>query len=364
MKRVLLIVCLSLLAPAWAGPGHDHGDEAAPLSSGGPQRLPDGAVFLPKPAQRQMGVRTQSVRAAELPRSQELQGLVLMDPNAGGTVQALQAGRLLAPPQGFPTLGQPVQRGQVLAYVEPVTGSLERSAQSAQLAELRAAAGLAEKREARLRLLLDTVPRREIEAAQAELAGLRARIAALSQGLSAREALRAPVSGVIASANAVAGQVVDARERVFEVVDAKRLRIEALAYEVSLAADIGAAYLVGQGGQAGQRQPLRFIGGASRLREQALPLNFTGAEGLALGQAVRVVVQSRSTVKGFAVPAQALMKNPANQNIVWVKQAPERFVPKLVQVQALDGVQLAVTQGLAEGDRVVVEGATLVNQVR
>lgn len=95
-----------------------------------------------------------------------------------------------------------------------------------------------------------------------------------------------------------------------------------------------------------------------------MPLNFTGAQGLALGQAVRVVVQSRSTVKGFAVPAQALMKNPANQSIVWVKQAPERFVPKLVQVQALDGVQLAVTRGLEEGDRVVVEGATLVNQVR
>jgi membrane fusion protein, heavy metal efflux system len=363
MKRALLTALLSAFAllPSWAGPGHDHSDEAAPVSAGGPQRQPDGSVFLPKAAQRQMGVRTQPVSTAELPRSQELQGTVVMDPNAGGQVQAVQTGRLIAPPQGLPLLGQRVRRGQLLAYVEPVSGALERSAQAAQVAELRAALGLAEKRQARLQELADTVPRREIEAAQAEVIGLKARIAALGQGLSGREALAAPVDGVIASANAVAGQVVDARELVFEVVDPKQLRIEALAYEVALAADIGAAYQVTEGGKP---LPLRFIGGATRLREQALPLNFTGAQGLALGQAVRVVVQSRSTVKGQAVPAQALMKNPSNQTIVWVKQAPERFVPKLVLVQALDGTQVAVTQGLSDGDRVVVQGATLVNQVR
>src|SRR5574343_1930683 len=63
MKVNFLIstVCLALLSlttPSWAGEGHDHG-EAAPLSSGnGPQRRPDGSVFLPKPAQHQIGVRT------------------------------------------------------------------------------------------------------------------------------------------------------------------------------------------------------------------------------------------------------------------------------------------------------------------
>jgi len=363
MKRALFTALLGglFLVPAWAGPGHDHGDEAAPVTAGGPQRQPDGAVFLPKAAQRQMGVRTLPVNGAALPRSQELQGLVVMDPNAGGKVQATQAGRLVAPPQGLPNLGQRVQRGQVLAYVEPAAGALERSTQNAQVAELKSQLGLAEKRQVRLQALSDTVPKREIEAAEAEVAGLKARIAALGQGLSGREALVAPVGGVIAASNAVAGQVVDARELVFEVVDPARMRIEALAYDVATAADVGAAFLVAPGVQP---QTLRFLGSATRLREQALPMNFGGGQGLALGQAVRVVVQSRTTVKGHAVPAQALMKNPANQTIVWVKQAPERFVPKVVLTQALDGAQVAVTQGLEDGDRVVVQGATLVNQVR
>jgi membrane fusion protein, heavy metal efflux system len=69
-------------------------------------------------------------------------------------------------------------------------------------------------------------------------------------------------------------------------------------------------------------------------------------------------------VQGLAVPAAALMKNPSNQTIVWVKQAPERFVPRVVTVQPLDGATVAVTAGLVTGDRVVTLGATLVNQVR
>jgi cobalt-zinc-cadmium efflux system membrane fusion protein len=69
-------------------------------------------------------------------------------------------------------------------------------------------------------------------------------------------------------------------------------------------------------------------------------------------------------VKGIAVPAAALMKNPANQTIVWVKTAAERFEPRVVSTEALDGVSVAVTTGLAAGDRVATTGAALINQVR
>ena len=368
MKRLCIYasaLLLALSAPtAHAGPGHDHGDEAPAATAGGPQRLPDGSVSLPKAAQRQFGLRTQPVDEGALPRSLELQGRVVMDPNAGGKVQPTLAGRLEAGPRGLPSLGQAVRRGEVLAYVVPSVAAIERAGQAAQLAELRAARALADQRLARLQELADTVPRREIEAAQSEAKSLAERIAALAVGVSSREALVAPVSGVIASANAVAGQVVDARELLFEIVDPARLSIEALAFDPAQAADVGAAFLV----LGEQRVPIRFVGAARSLREQALPLIFR-AQGaalaaLAVGQPVRVVVQSRSTVKGMTVPAAALMENPSNQTIVWVKQEPERFVPKVVSVQPLDGANVAVTAGLASGDKVVTLGATLVNQVR
>ncbi|MFM2120972.1 MAG: hypothetical protein RL722_2440, partial [Pseudomonadota bacterium] len=268
---------LGLVMPALAGDGHVHGDAPAAPSANGPQRLPDGSVFLPKPAQRQLGVRTLPTEAAELPRSFELMGKVVMDPNAGGKVQPLNAGRVEPGPRGLPHPGQAVRKGEVLAYVVPSATPIERSNQAAQLADLRAAKSLADKRVARLKELADTVPRKDIEAAEGEAQGLADRIAAVGTGLSSREALVAPVSGVIASVNVVTGQVVDARELIVEIVDPARLRIEALAYDLGLASQVGNASLA----MGKERVPLTLVGVARSLREQALPLAFR-AEGKVL----------------------------------------------------------------------------------
>ena len=361
-----MVLALVIAAPlhALAGEGHDHGDAPPAASGNGPKRQPDGSVFLPKPAQRQLTVRTLLLTEAELARAFELAGKVVMDPNAGGKVQAALAGRLEGGPKGLPGVGQQVRKGEVLAYVVPTTGAIERSNQVSQQAELRAARSLTEKRVARLKELADTVPRKDIEAAESELLSLSGRLNAVGAGLSSRDALVAPVSGIIASAHAVSGQVVDARELVFEVVDPSRFRIEALAYDTAQAQRIAGATL----GLGAQRVPLKFVGGARSLRDQALPLMFTGDLGelgqLALGQAVKVFVQSSERIRGVQVPVASLMRNPANQTIVWVKVAPERFESRVVTFEPLDGASVAVTSGVTAGERVVTQGATLINQVR
>jgi cobalt-zinc-cadmium efflux system membrane fusion protein len=321
--------------PVLAGEGHDHGDAPAAAAGNGPKRQPDGSVFLPKPAQRQIGVRTLAVESGNLPRTVELTGKVVMDPNAGGKVQAIVAGRVTPGPKGLPLPGQQVRKGEVLAYVTPEVGGNSRS--------------LAESRLSRLRELSDTVPRKVIEEAEAAVAN---------------EQLSAPVSGVIASANVVSGQVVEAREILFEVVNPQRMLIEALAFDLAIATDIASAFIV----VGDQNLPLRLLGFARSLREQALPLTFRGEGGalaaLAIGQPVKVFVQTRKTVQGIRVPAGSLMKNPANQAIVWVKTAPERFEPRTVTTEPLDGTHVAVTSGLKDGDRIAVRAANLINQIR
>ena len=363
LNALALACALSLPLFVQAHEGHDDAPPA--LSGDSPRRQSDGSVFIPKSAQRQLGLRTLAVAAGEHARAFELAGTVVMDPNAGGKVQAALAGRLEAGPQGLPLPGQSVKKGQVLAYVVPTAGALERSGQLAQQAELRAAKELAQRRLARLRELADTVARKDIEAAESELQSLTARLAAVGAGLRQRDALVAPVSGVIASANAVAGQVLDAREQVFEVVDPARLRIEALAYDPAQAQDVAGASLALPGGQS---VPQRFLGAARSLREQALPLSFAGdaqaLSQLALGQSVRLVVQTRSRVAGLQVPLAALQKNPSNQAIVWVKTGPEQYAPRVVRIQPLDGVHVAVTDGLQPGERVATQGASLLNQIR
>jgi len=358
------VIALCPATNSWAGEGHDHGGISATPSMNGPQRLPDGSVFLPKSAQRQLVIRTIKAEIADLPKSIELNGKVSMDPNAGGKVQAINAGQVEAGPKGLPNLGSAVRKGDVLAYLVSSLAPIEQSNQFAQLAELKAAKSLAEKRLARLRELSDTVPRKDIEAAESDLQSLTGRVSAVSTGLNHREPLAAPVSGVIASSNAVAGQVIDARELVFEIVDPARLRIEALAFDTSLIASVDKAFVAVNN----QQIALQFLGAARSLREQALPMNFK-AQGeelsaLALGEPIRVVIQTKDKVKGMAVPVSALMKNPANQSIVWVKTAAERFTPRTITFEPLDGTRVAVTSGLESGDLIAAQGATLINQVR
>ncbi len=363
-RAFLAAALLALAAPVWPGEGHDHGDAPAQMNGNGPQRLPDGRVFLPKPAQHQLSVRTTVARAGELGRTVELAGRIAMDPNAGGKVQSTIAGRIEAAGSGLPAPGQSVRKGQVLAYVVASAAPMERASQAAQLAELQAARALAAKRLARLRELSDTVPRKEIEAAESEVASLAARATAVSGGLRAREALTAPLTGVIASSNVVLGQVVDARELAFEIVDPTKLAVEATTFDPELAANIGNASLA----VGGETVQLRFTGAARSLRDQALPLNFR-AQGaalsrLAVGQPVKVFVHTRSFVRGVPLPSSAVMRSASNQSIVWVKTAPEKFEARVVTVEPLDGVNVAVTQGLSVGDRVATQGATLINQVR
>ncbi|MBI3145981.1 MAG: HlyD family efflux transporter periplasmic adaptor subunit [Pseudogulbenkiania sp.] len=366
MKMNKLLACLLAL---WLGQAIAHGGEdhsggaanpAAAIASDKPQRLPDGSVFVPKDAQRRLAIRTVVGEEKAVPRTVELNGHVVMDPNAGGRVQAMQSGRIEAGPKGLPLAGMKVAKGQVLGYVVPAVSSVERASQQAELADIRAKARLAGQQLARLKELSGTVPQKEVEAQEAELAGLRQRAAALG-GATGREALVAPVSGVIALASVVSGQVVEARDVLFEIVDPARLMIEALAYDARLVAGLADASL------AGTQTPLSYVGGANAFRDGALPVLFrpkrAGDTPLALGQAVKVIAQTRDTVKGVPLPAASVVRNAANESIVWVHERAEVFRGLPVQVTALDGANV-VAVGLKPGVRVVTAGATLINQIR
>ena len=365
-------------APGAHGPGGEHLDGAVAANASGLARLPDGSVNIPKLAQRRMGIRTLPAPETEAAATAELAGRVVTDPNSGGRVQPVLGGRIEAGPAGLPVAGQAVRRGQVLAWVRHHAEPYARANQQAQLTELRVNRALAEQRVKRLESLEGTVPRKDIEAARAELASLAERERGVGASLSSREVLTAPVTGVIARADAISGQVVEARDVLFEIVDPARMMIEAVTPDAALAARIESASLSGvSSGMAGgvpggvPGVALRLAGAARSLRDGVLPLTFRvqGASGaamvpLAVGQPVSVIVKLRERIKGVVLPAQAVVRNPANQPVVWIKAGAERYVPQPVEFQVLDAQTVVVTRGLAPDNRVVVQGALLIAQIR
>lgn len=364
LALVLLPPLLSHSPSASAHGGEDHGDAPHPPVAGQPARLADGSVYVPKAAQRTWGIRTEIAAPAEHPHGVELNGHVVADPTHSGRVQPSQPGRIEAGAQGLPHLGKRVAKGEILAWLVPVTNSLERGGSQAQLAEIAAQRDLAEKRLARLSQLEGVVPQREVEAARAELRGLEQRKAALSGALHAREALRAPVSGVVSAVNAVAGQVAEARETLFEIVNPTKLWVEAIAYDPALPAQIASASAAGADGAAFR---LAYLGSGAQLREHALPLQFRilpPLPALNVAQPVRVAVATSRRVSAVAVPRDAVVRNTGSDTFVWLHVSAERFVPRRVRTQTLDAARLAIPEGIQAGERIVTQGAALLNQVR
>ncbi|HVR51797.1 MAG: efflux RND transporter periplasmic adaptor subunit [Comamonas sp.] len=353
-------------APGAHGPNGEHLDAPQAVNVNGLMRLPDGSVNVPMLAQRRMGIRTQIVAASQAQATVELAGRVVMDPNAGGRVQAVHGGRVEAGPHGLPVAGQAVRKGEVLAYVRHHAEPYAQANQEAQLAELRSSRQLAAQRVERLQSLEGTVPRKDIEAAKAELQSLSAREKSIGASLGAREALVAPVSGVIARAQAVAGQVADDRELLFEIVDPSRLMVEASTADAALPARMAGASLREAPGAR-----LQLVGAGGALRDGVMPVNFRlqaagagQALPLAVGQPVTLIAQLAERIEGFTLPAQAVVRNAANEQVVWIKSGAERYIPQPVRVRTLDAATVVVVQGLGADNRVVVEGTALLAQIR
>jgi membrane fusion protein, heavy metal efflux system len=362
-----LAASVALAAPGAHGPNGEHLDTpGTAVNASGLARLPDGSVNVPKIAQRRMAIRTLLAPASEAAATVELPGRVVMDPNASGRVQTVHGGRIEPGPKGLPVAGQAVRRGDVLAYVRHHAEPYALGAQQAQLAELRAQRRLAEQRVQRLEGLEGTVPRKEIDAARTEAESLVERERSIGASLVARESLTAPVSGVIARADLVVGQVIEPRDVLFEVVDPTRMLVEATTADPTLATRVAGASV-----QGAPQVRLRLMGVSSSLRDGVLPLTFAVSPSqpgvalpLAIGQPVTVVVQSKERIRGVVLPAQAVVRNPSNEPIVWIKSGAERFIPQPVQFRPLDAGTVVVTQGLSADNRVVVQGAPLIAQIR
>ncbi len=356
---------------AHGGEDHSHDDAKKPsVITGGsenPRRLPDGSLYAPKPTQRLLSVRTTVAKIQEAAQTIQLTGQIAADPNGGGHVQATQTGRIEPGDKGLPYVGQFVEAGQVLAYIAPAVTMVDRGGVQQQIASLEQDIVITESRLERLKKLAGSVPQRDIDEAEANLAGLRKRRAALSPSLTTREPLRAPISGMVTANNVKAGQVVESRDQVlFEILDPSRLMVEAQAFDPKAIENIREATAVTANGTI---LALEYLGRSAALRQQAIPLLFRiGAPspdlGLGIGQPVRIIAQIAGKASGVVLPKSSVMRSANGQTIVWLRDSPQRFVARPVRIQPVDGDTVLVSAGVAPGDVVVTDGAGLLNQIR
>lgn len=368
-KAVLGLAALALLAvpaPSSAHEGHDHGAETAAPQGNAPHRRPDGAVFLPKPTQRLLEVRTEVVAAREAVRTQRFPGRIIADPNRSGQVQGSIGGRITPTERGLPRLGQRVKAGEVLAHVQPAFQPVDAATLQQTEADLDQQIALQRLRLERQRVLVErnAVPRQTLEETEIQLRGLERRRAELSRSRIVPEPLVAPVDGIIAEVRVAIGQVVQPSDVLFQVIDPSALWVEALVFDQIDPTKLGAATIrLGDG----RVLALRLVGRSRSLQQQATLLHFaieSPPETLDIGLPVSVVAETGERATGIVLPRASVTQAPNGQSVVFQHKEAELFVPRPVRVEALDAERVLVLDGLAPGERIVTRNAPLVNQVR
>ncbi len=360
---VALVVTGGLVAPVEAA-GPTAPGSAAPVIAERDvaQRFADGAIFVPKTTQRILGIRTLFTETRSFTGTVELPARLIPDPSAAGYVQASVAGRLMPPPGGFARLGTRVTKGDVLGIVQPAVGAADVTSQQLQARELDQQIALVERRLERFRQIQSVIARSQIEDAELELIGLKTRRANLERAPRDTEELVAPVSGVIAAVQAIAGQMAEPNAVIFQIIDPDRFWVEALSFEAHAIDGTANGRFAD-----GRTVPLAYRGSGLADRNQAIPIQFsveTSSQGLRAGQLLTVLAATKDERSGIAVPRTAVLRGANGQSIVYEHTNAERFVPREVRVEPLDGQNVLIVSGVETGRRIVTQGAELLNQIR
>src|SRR6185437_6970273 len=169
--------------------GGQDGQTASALAGNSPRRLLDGTLYIPKPTQRLLTVRTAVTALSNVQRTVRVVGQVIPDPGTSGQIHATVRGRLEPINGHWPKVGDKVEEDQVLAAVVPVVNPIDRGIILQQVAQIDRSIGIAQDR---LRALGDATTR-EADDARAELANLIRRRDAIAAVLRDRDTLRAPL---------------------------------------------------------------------------------------------------------------------------------------------------------------------------
>ena len=329
----------------------------APKEAGGE---PGGISFLKEQQWKTPGLATGFAGTGEVTESFQATGQIV--PAAG------RMARISAPVAGMievsgltqsPAPGQRVTKGQVLAVLTPALGEAGSSYARAR-AELREA----EDEHARASRLYaaEAVPQRRVHEAAIRLTAAREALATFGGSEAAREdgrvAIRAPLSGVVASRTLTPGSRVDAGVELFTVVDPSVVWLEARvsASDAARVSPRSEATFRVPGSEA--MVPVSrtvSVGSVIDSVSRTVPVIYqvSNPNGvLKIGMHAQVSVGTGRKVKGVLIPFSAILDEDGRP-VVYVQPEGERFEKREVQLGGTSGGQTVVVSGVKAGERVV-----------
>lgn len=320
-------------------------------------------------AQR-IGLRDAAVVSRSLSPRVQVTGTIVHDPRKVAEVGARIEGRIA---RLLVVEGDTVDANAPLVEIDSAElGRAQAAVRSARAREIAAKANL--EREQRLVAAQVTTDRdaetarAEAESATAERIASELAVRALGgtpEGTTGRLVLRSPIAGRVVQAAARHGQTVAPTDTLVVVADASTVWTDLAVFE----GDLGSIRV----GDAVQVSPqvdrelvlegvVQNVGEVIDLETRTATVRVSidnGQRALRVGQSVSAFIattgESRS---GLTVPREALVRIDGNET-VFVMHGPHVVEPRAVVTGARDGTDVAILEGLREGERVVAAGTFL-----
>lgn len=362
MNRLFSATGCTLALLLGACGGSDPSPPPAPKTTPGVISFPAGSPDLD-------ALQIVSVTSGPLPISADLNARLAVDEDVTGRVGSPVAGRVTAI---LADVGTPVRPGQALARLDAPDLAQAR----ADLMEAEAAADLKRRAAARADDLFGggAIARRDLEAASAEarsaaaeLMRARLRLANLGGGSGSALPLTSPIAGYVLDRQIEPGQQITAGQSpLFTVTDPRRLWLLVDVPETAISrARIGQdiafeveAYPGRRFGGTVSRIGLAVDPATRRIQVRASVVNTDLALKPEMYARARLVAEDGRT--GLRVPNAALFEQGL-QSYVFRQEATGQFRRVPVRVAVRGDSASWIISGLAPGDRVVGEGALLLN---
>ncbi|WP_394538417.1 efflux RND transporter periplasmic adaptor subunit [Lysobacter enzymogenes] len=306
---------------------------------------------------------------------------------AGAAAGAALPARVAFRPQAMTAVGSPVTARVVSIEVRPgqavsaganllTLQSADAASAKASLAQARAQTALAEDALRRQKEMLAKGVGLEVERFQADVAVREARAELqraqraadlLGRGDSDRFVLRAPAAGVVLSVHANAGAVVAADgAALVEIGDPSRLWVVADVAESEAAAirPGAAARVAVPGGDTEYPAVVDGIGPQvdGELRRLPVYLTLAGARAPALTPGALVQVRLDAAAQAApSVPVAAVLIKGGSERVVYVQRGDGGFDARPVRTGVSRGGRVTLLDGVKPGEKVVVEGALLLD---
>lgn len=305
-----------------------------------------------------------------------LPGEVVADPDRSARVSSPVAGRLAD--VRFKE-GSVVKKGDVLAVLRiPEIGKVRaaHSATNAKAAAARANAtrleGLAEKGMAAKQEAV--AARAEADALDAEAKAFGEQLGALGMGASGAGSelvLRAPVSGIVVSRDAIVGQPVSTEQTIASIADLTETWFAARVFEKDLGRlEVGASSDVTLNAYANEP----FTGNVEYIGRQIDPVARTVTARIRLKNkndmlriglfgTARVVTKGEKAGEPVLVVPRTALIDVAGKTVVFVRVSDDEFELHEVSTGEAAAGKVRVLSGLREGEPVVSEGAFTIKSV-